>query len=229
MVQPSPGSILAGQPVPDHKLFTPGVISICIVATLIGAYEAWLAVDQPLLGSDAGFRVFNSHLPVAKMGNRIWLPYLQVHIWMYRLLGLPYAGLKLITVFYSTLGTLCVGLYWRRILGSGASATALSIIAVVCFAANSLVIATRDLMQESVGVGLLFAFLLVASTGRALSVAGLALGTAALLTRDSYWIYLLAATLIGPRQSPWNWPSVRSCALLWSVPVLWLGALLVGR
>ncbi len=202
--------------------FSWGVILICVVAALIGVYKAWLMIDEPLLGADSGFRVFRAQLPVTKIGNRVWLPFLQGHIHLYHLLGLPFAGLKLITGFYFTLATVCVGLYWHRILGEGVRSIALAIVATVGLAAHWLSIRTGELMQEPVGVGLFFAFLFIASTGRALSMAGLVVAAAALLTRDAYWIYLFAVTFVAIRQSPWDFPRIRGYAMLWAVPILWL-------
>jgi len=209
---------------PARSIYPWGVLSICLVALLIGAYKAWLIVDEPLLGTDAGFRVFNAHVPVIKIGNRVWLPFLQSHIWFYRLLGLPFAGLKLISAFYVTLATMCLGLYWRRVLGTSAWSTALAIVAAVCFAAHWLSVETRDLMQEPIGIGLFFALLLIAASGRSLPVAGFAVAAAALVTRDSYWIYLFVVTLVGLRQLPWSSQRLRGYAMLWAVPILWLAA-----
>lgn len=199
-----------------------GVFSICLVALLIGCYKAWLAVDEPLLGTDAGFRVFNAHVPVIKIGNRVWLPFLQAHIWLYRFLGLPFTGLKLISVFYVTLGAMCLGLYWRRVLGSSAWSAVLAIAAAVCFAAHWLSVETRDLMQEPIGAGLFFALLMIASSGRTLPRAGFAVAAAALVTRDSYWVYLFVVTIIGLGRLPWSSRRLRGYAFLWAVPILWL-------
>lgn len=223
-MQPATGSCVSDG---GEKILAPvrwrwGVFSICLVALLIGTYKAWLIVDEPLLGTDAGFRVFNAHVPVIKIGNRVWLPFLQAQIWLYRLSDLPFAGLKLISVFYLMLGTMCLGLYWRRVLGASAGSTVLPIVAAISFSAHWLTVETRDLMQEPVGVALFFALLLIASSGRPLPAVGFALAAAALTTRDSYWIYLLVVTLVGLGRLPWSSPRRRGYAVLWAVPVSWL-------
>jgi hypothetical protein len=159
---------------------------------------------------------------VIKIGNRVWLPFLQAHIWLYRLLALPFAGLKLISAFYLTLGTMCLGLYWRRVLDGSVWSTALAIFGAVGFAAHWLNVETRDLMQEPVGVALFFALLLIAASGQPLSAAGFAAAAAALISRDSYWIYLFVVTLVGLGRLPWSSRRLRGYAFLWAVLILGL-------
>jgi hypothetical protein len=200
-----------------------GVLAIGLVALLIGSYNGYLLIDEPLLGSDSGLRVFKAHQPVLKLGNRVWLPGLQGHIWLYQRLGLPFAGLKLISSFYLFLATLCLGLYWRRMLGVGAVSTMLAISAMVGFAGHGLTGNIGALMQESVGVGFFFAFVLIATMGGATSLVGLAIGAAAMLTRDAYWFYLFAVTVVAAFYSPWSFRRLRSYVALYLVPILWLG------
>jgi len=167
-----------------------GGVAICLVASLIAAYQAWLFLGDPLYGNDSGYRVFFADRPVVKIGNRIWLPFLQVHIWLYHLLGLPAGGVKLISTFYS-------------------------------FGAQRLNLETGPLMQEPIGVALFCGFLLLASNGSAFPWIGV-LCAAAMMTRDTYWIYLFAATLVAWRSIIANRRRLLAYTALWAVPILWL-------
>lgn len=199
-----------------------GGLLICLVATLIAAYQAWLYVGDPLFFGDSGYRVFFAHRPVVKLGNRIWLPFLQLHVWLYHLLGLPASGVKLISAFYSWTALISLGFYWRRILGGSRYSTILAIFAAVCFAAQHLNVVTRPLMQEPIGSALFFGFLLFASRGAAFSAPALLCAAAALMTRDVYWIYLFAATLAGLPSLLADRRRLLAGVALWAVPILWL-------
>ncbi len=199
-----------------------GGLLICLAATLIASYQAWLYFGDPIFVGDSGYRVFFANRPVVKFSNRIWLPFLQVHIWLYHLLGLPVAGVKLISAFYSWAAMICLGFYWRGILGKSPSSTIFAIVAVVCFAAQQLNVDTQPLMQEPIGAALFFAFLFFVSRAATFSWLALLCAAAALMTRDAYWIYLFAATLVGLRSLLADRRRLLACASLWAVPILWL-------
>jgi hypothetical protein len=198
-----------------------GGVAICLIASFIAAYQAWLFLGNPIYGDDSGYRVFFAQRPVVKIGNRIWLPFLQLHIWLYHSLGLPAAGVKLISTFYSWAAMVCLGMYWRRVLGKGRASDVLAILATVCFAAQRLNLGTGPLMQEPIGVALFFGFLLLVSSSVAFPWIAI-LCAAAMMTRDTYWIYLFAATLVGLRGLLADRRRLLAYASIWAVPILWL-------
>ena len=197
-------------------------IGIVLAACSVGVVFGWAALNDPIYSPDAGFRVFFAERPVTKLGNRFWLPFLQVHIWLYYLAGLPIAGLKLITVVYYTCGLACLGLYWRRMLGSTGIASVAGLFATLCFGLNRLAVGTPTLMQEPVGLGLFFFFVLLASRDRPLPWVALVAGCLAMVTRDTYWIYLFAVTLIDLRNLPWGKLRLWFYGGLWITPIIWL-------
>jgi hypothetical protein len=77
-------------------------------------------------------------------------------------------------------------------------------------------------MQEPIGVALFFAFLFFVSRGLNPSPIALVCAAAALMTRDAYWIYLFAATLVGVRGLLRNRRRLLTYASLWAVPIFWL-------
>ncbi len=194
-----------------------GTALLLSVALLAALLHGWASLQDPLFTGDPSYRVFFADRPIVKLGNRIWLPFLQLHIWLYHLLHLPVAGLKLISVAYLLLALSALGLYWRRLLGPGPLSLSLAVLAVVSFAAQPLNAPLSDLMQEPAGYGLLFLLAWLFARQPTLTPLTLTLAAAALLARDTYWIYLFALTLLHLRQ-------LRSYALLWAVPILWLAA-----
>ncbi len=91
---------------------TPRFALLCIflVALALFAIKAGVAVNDPFFGGDAGHRMRNADFPIVRLGNRVWLPVLQGHIWVFYLLKLPYYAFKLIPCFYSFLAFLLLGL-----------------------------------------------------------------------------------------------------------------------
>jgi hypothetical protein len=192
-----------------------GTTLLLAVALLAALLHGWDSLQDPFFAGDPSLRVFQAERPVIKLGNRVWLPFLQLHIWLYHRLLLPAAGVKLISVAYLLLAFGTLGLYWRRILGPGPLPLSLAALAVLCFALQPLNSPVRDLMQEPVGYGLLFTLAWLFSRQNAVSPLGLAVAAAALLTRDTYWIYLFVLTLL-------HLPQLRSFAILWMIPLSWL-------
>jgi len=199
------------------KRLCTGAAAVIAVALLAALLHGWESLQDPLFSGDPSYRVFFADRPIVKLGNRIWLPFLQLHIWLYHLLQLPVAGLKLISVAYLLLALSALGLYWRRLLGPGPLSLTLATLAVVSFAAQPLNAPLSDLMQEPAGYGLLFLLAWLFARQPILSPLTLAIAAAALLARDTYWIYLFALSLLHLRQ-------LRSYAILWAVPTVWLTA-----
>ena len=195
---------------------------VLLAAGVVTLILGWLAVHDPVYGSDAGYRVFFGERPVVRLGNRMWLPFVQIHIWLYHLLGLPVAGLKLVTVAYFGLGLGCLGLYWRQVLGNNAKATLWGVAAVLCFAGQALPQSISELMQEQAGFGLFFLFVWLASRERPMAWAAVAVGCAAMMTRDAYWFYLAAFTLVDLWSWPWGKRRLAFYGALWATPVVWM-------
>lgn len=193
-----------------------GTTLLLTLALLAALLHGWESLADPLLGGDPSLRVFQADRPVIKLGNRVWLPFLQLHIWLYHLLHLPAAGVKLIGVAYLLVAFSALGLYWRRILGPGPLPLALAALAVLAFALQPLNNPHSDLMQEPVGYAFFFLLAWLFSRPTPLGPLVLSVAAAALLTRDTYWVYLLVLTLF-------HLPQLRSFAILWLIPISWLG------
>ena len=214
---------MTGRSSTTRSAVSTGSAWILLLALTVAAVLTVHAVSDPEYSYDAGYRAFFAERPVVKLGNRVWLPFVQLHIFLYYTLGLPVAGLKLITVAYSTAAVAFLALYWRRVLGGNSMATVAAVVAGALFAAQSLVSRVTNLMQEPPGAALLFAFVWLASRPGPISWVALPIGCAAMLTRDAYWIYLFAITLVDLRAWPWAFRRLVFYAGLWATPIAWMG------
>jgi len=178
---------------------------------------------MPFFGGDEGMRLSLAYLPLIRMGNRIWLPMLQGHIWMFYLLGLPYYTFRLIPCFYFFVAMVFLGLFtWRRIakLSGGLIFT---LFLMFCFAFQwEVQRLSVELYQESIGLAffyvLLWAGALELRPNRWLPL----IAAGALLTREDFWIYLFAASVLNYKQILSRKQYRRSFLFLWSVLGLWL-------
>ncbi|MCL5746413.1 MAG: hypothetical protein M1541_21195 [Acidobacteria bacterium] len=200
-----------------------GVLSILILALLILGFSTWAAVNDPFFPGDTGARMHGARLPVVRIGNRIWLPVLQTHLCVLYRLHLPYYAFKCIPPFYLFLATLFIGLITWRLSGYSRAGLAFALLLMFCFAQQVVVRALGVLLYQEIIELALFYVLLWAGVlegRRAFWV--LALATVALLTRESFWIYLATLSLL-------NWKKILAgkaeryrALFLWSVPVLWV-------
>src|ERR1700735_1743498 len=132
-------------------------LPLLAVAVALFAIRLIPAVRDPFFEGDGGQRLHLAHLPVAGVGNRIWLPFLQAHIWAFYRLHLPYYTFKIIPCFYFFVAMVFLGLLTYRQTGreTGRSRADLmfTLLVVICFAYQLEVqwISTR-LYQESLAL-----------------------------------------------------------------------------
>ena len=198
-------------------------------ALLLLFWKAMIVFGNPSFKGDAAVRMLSAARPIARMGNRVWLPYLQIQIWGLAKLGIPYPYFNLIPCLHLFLATLGLGLLGLRFLGRDRRSLLISLIFMFCFAQQQVIGRISSVLLQEITAIALF-YLLV--HGGALELAKrrwmLAAGAAALLARDSVWIYLISLTLL-------NWRTIlsdiryRRCfAILWTIPPLWLAAVFCG-
>jgi len=203
------------------------LLPIFVLALVLFAIRLLAAVHDPFFEGDPGQRMLMAHLPVAAVGNRIWLPFLQIHIWVFYLLHWPYYAFKIIPCFYFFVAALFLGLLTYRETAKTYSDLAFTLLLLFCFAYQWEVqfLSTR-LYQESLALAGFYMLL----WGGAIELRDnrwlLPIGVAALLTRECFWIYLLAICLLNGRRILSDRKSCALFASLWSIPLLWLLATL---
>ena len=198
------------------------VACVLSFALALLAQKVLIAILDPNFGGDAGIRMNAAPLAYFRVGNRVWLPYLQLHIWIFYHLRLPYRLYNLIPCFYFFVAVVSLGLLGLRLLGRTWSGILFTLAAMFCFAEQRLISGLAvTLYQEILGVA--FFYLLLYSGALDLRKARVLvlLGALALLTRDTFQFYLLALTLL-------NWKTIlrdrtyrRSFLFLWAIPVIW--------
>ncbi len=200
-----------------------------MVALALLAQKVLIAILDPNFGGDAGIRLNSAARPILRLGNRVWLPYLQLHIWALYLLRVPYWAYNLVPCFYLFAALVSLGVLGIRRLGCTWAGLALTLAVMFCFAEQRLVsdLATR-LYQETLGVAFFYWLLQAGALDLRKSRVVLLVGALALVTRDTFQIYLLVLTLL-------NWKAIvadrvyrRSFFFLWSIPVLWLFSIPFG-
>jgi hypothetical protein len=208
-----------------------GFAIACVVAlaSLLFVWKAMIALGDPVFTGDAAHRMLSAGRLVSRMGNRVWLPYLQWQIWALARFGVPYPFFNLIPCLHLFIAVLALGLLGLRILGRSRPGLLISL-AVMFFFAQQRVIARNGiaLYQEITGIALLYLLLY----GGALELARrrwlLAAGALALLARDSMWIYLFTLTVLNVKAILSDSRYRRSFAFLWAIPPLWLITVFFG-
>jgi hypothetical protein len=209
----------------------------CVLSLALAllAQKVLIAILNPSFGGDAGIRMNAAPLAYFRVGNRVWLPYLQLHIWLFYHLRLPYRLYNLIPCFYFFVAVVSLGMLGLRLLGRTWPGILFTLTVMFCFAENRLVsgLATT-LYQEILGVAFFYLLLYLGALDLRKARVLVLLGALALLTRDTFQFYLLSLTLL-------NWKTIladrayrRSFLFLWAIPVMWqlsipLGYLLFDR
>lgn len=210
---------------------SPGFFIACIAAFALAifAWKAIIALGDPSFTGDASVRMLSAGRLVARMGNRVWLPFLQWNIWALARFDVPYSFFNLIPCLYLFLALLGLGLMGLRILGRNWQGLFISLTVMFFFAQQQVIArSSTTLYQEITGIALFYLLLY----GGALQLAKRwwlpVVGAAALLTRDSVWIYLFALTLLNIRTILRDTACRRIFAILWAIPPLWLIAVFFG-
>jgi hypothetical protein len=215
----------------EHNRLSPRIAVTCVVtfAAILFIWKAMIVLGDPSFRGDAAVRMLNAGRLIARMGNRVWLPYLQLQIWGLARFEVPYSFFNLIPCLHFFIAAIGLGLLGLRILGRNRQGLLISLAVMFCFAQQPVIARiSMTLYQEITGIALFYLLL----NGGALELAKrrwlLVAGAAALLARDSMWIYLFTLTLLNLKTILSNEKYRRSFAFLWAIPPLWLITVLVG-
>jgi hypothetical protein len=205
---------------PSAGLF---LLSILLAALAFSTWQTLIAFHSPMYRGDEGARILGASFPIVKMGNRVWLPVLQTQIWVLYLLRVPSIAFRAIPVFYFFLSLASLGLLGWKLLGRSRSSLVFLLLLLASFASQrNMVGLGHSLMQEMVGIPLFFLLLAAGALELRKRWWIPALAAVAMLTRDSFWFYLVAFTVL-------NLPAVlrdretrRAVLAVWAAPVLWM-------
>ncbi len=202
---------------------------ILLFAAALLAWKVAIALSDPSFGGDAGIRLDKAYRPMLRVGNRVWLPYLQVQIWLLYLLRMPYRVYNLIPCAHFFVAVLLLGLLGLKILGRTFSGLAFTLLVMFAFAQQQLFSQLSvSLFQEIPAAAFFYLLVYTGGLARARRWWLVAVGALALLCRDTFWIYLFSLTLLNWKEVFSDKPKRTSLAILWAVPILWLLAIPVG-
>jgi len=209
--------------------FAVGCVLLLAVALLI--WKVAIAMSDPSFGYgyNAGLRLSKASQPVMRIGNRVWLPYLQVQIWFLYLLKLPYADYNLIACAHFFVAVLFLGLLGLRIIGCTFSGLAFSLVVMFSFAQQRIFSELSVSLYQEIPAAAFF-YLLLYSGALVLERRWwlVAIGGVALLCRETFWIYLFSLTLLSRKEVFAERSYRRSFAILWAIPILWLLVIPLG-
>ena len=206
--------------VPPRKIAI-GIIALVAVALFV--HKASLAVGDPFFAGDAGHRMNYAGSPVAPMDNRVWLPALQTHICAFYYAHLPIPAFKLISPSYLFIAVFILGWFAYRYTGETYTSLGVALLLMVCFAFQHIMtFLSTHLYQEMMAAALLFSLLWGGALELRKSRWLLLAGCAAMLTRDTFWIYLFVLTALNLKTILHDSKLRLSFLLLWAIPALWL-------
>jgi hypothetical protein len=199
------------------------VRAVLLLAVVLFAHKVSLALGNPFFGGDAGHRMNLAWSPVALLDHRVWLPFLQFHLALLYHLRLPVPAYALIPCVYFFLAVLFLGLVSLRILGRAGGGSLPAMFLMGAFAYQQAVApCSVQLYQEILGSALFFWLLQGGALDLRKSRFLLLLAAAALITRETFWIYLLVVTALNLRRLRGDRRLGRAFLLLWAIPALWL-------
>lgn len=181
----------------DFSRNTPAMLYLAAIALLLSLLRTPFIISNPFFTGDSGYRMMYASDLIVCMQNRCWLPFLQAHILLFYKLKLPYCVFKFIPCFYFFLALLFLGKLAYEIGGKNRSAFYFSLLLMFCFAyQQNITFLSVNLYQEMLEIALFYILLYSGALDLRKSKLLLAVAGIALLTRDTFLVYLFAITLL---------------------------------
>lgn len=145
---------------------------------------------NPIFPGDSGHRLNLAQTLIIHVGNRIWLPLLQIHIYLLYFLKPPLFVYKLIPFFYFLTFLLLLNKLCNKILGKGFINLLFALLLLFSFANNGLILFLgTNLYQEIIVFAFFYILLYVYFVTKKVSFISYLLVFTALLSREYFWIY----------------------------------------
>lgn len=198
------------------------ILVLAMAAAALFCFKIPILLNDPFFIGDSGIRMANAGRIIITVGGRTWLPLLQSHIHAFYKLGLPYWAFKFIPAFYFLLAVAFLGLLIHRILDEKPAGLLFALFAMTCFSYNHGVAwFSVNLYQEIIEACFFYLLLLLGMLDLRKRLSLLVIGGLALLTRDTFCVYLLVLSIINFRKIASDKRYLASFAFLWSVLALW--------
>ncbi|MBU2102941.1 MAG: hypothetical protein KKF80_06050 [Candidatus Omnitrophica bacterium] len=197
----------------------------CIIITALALFllRVPTILKNPFFVGDSGYRMNFADTIIVILGNRFWLPFLQLHIKFFYQLGLPYWMFKFIPAFYFLLALIFLGIVTYRMLDKSYPSLLFSLFLVFCFAHEQGVkFLNVNLYQEILETALFYILLYLGMLDLKKRWLLLLIASVALLTRECFWVYLFVLSLINWRKIISDKVYIFSFIWLWLIPICWL-------
>ena len=198
-------------------------ICLALTAILLFIFNLSSILNNPFFIGDSGFRLDHAGR-IMLWSQHVWMPFLQMHIWALYKCGAPYWAFKLIPAVYFMIATLFLGLLTYRILHKGFWGLLFSIFLMIFFSFQPEVrFLGLNLYQEIIETALFYILLYLGALNLKKKWSLLIIATFALLTRDTFSLYLLVITVINYKKIILDTKYFCSFFWLWLIPIIWYG------
>jgi hypothetical protein len=170
---------------------------------------------------DPAFRIDNASTLLLLIDGRLWLPYLQAHVYALFSLGASPYWYHLLPVLYLIGAAVLLIAIGLRVVGEGGGAKVFVLLVVLAWLLNPLVLYLRGLLfQEIFCSFLVYLALLLGALELRRRRSIVIVAALALLTRETAWFLLGAFTLVRIREAR-SEPVKRALFFLWGILGIW--------
>lgn len=152
---------------------------------------------NPIFPGDSGFRLLHANHVVLLGGSSVWLPFLQLHVFLLYLLKSPVFLYKFIPIFYFLLVLFMINKLSLKIIGNGILEILFTTLLLLALTNNSLLLYLgSNLYQEIIVFALLYVLIYLYYFGKTHRFLFYIFAFLALLTREYFWIYYITLGII---------------------------------
>jgi hypothetical protein len=203
------------------------IFCLIIIALILLSLRIPAILSNPSFGGDSAQRMDNADKIIFQTGNRVWLPFLQLHVNLFYKLGLPFWMFKFIPAFYFLIACIFLGALLYRIFDKSLSGLIISLFFMICFAYQETIIwLSVDVYQVMLGIAFFYILLYLGMLELKKRWSLLIIASIALLTRDDFLLYLLVLFFLNYKKIISNRKYIFAFAWLWAIPIFWEGAML---
>ena len=196
---------------------------VVLIALLLFAAKLPFVFVDPFFPGDSGYRMMKADRLVLILGDDTWLPFLQAHIGTFFKLNIPYYFYKIIPCLYYFVSMLFLAKLADRIAGNDIFARIFSVALLIAYSYQKPVMfLSVNMYQEILAASLLFAMIYFDALDLKKSKGILLLATIAILTRETFWVYLAVLSLVNLKKILSDRTYVAAFAWLWGVVIAWL-------
>lgn len=173
---------------------------------------------------DSGFRLLYASQIIVRLGSRIWLPYLQTHIYLFHLIKAPLLFFQLIPVVYFLVFLWTINQLAIKLVGISLKAKLFTLLLLLVLVSNRLLLfLSHNLYQEVPVLALFYLLTYLWLFSQKRSWLFCLVGILALFTREYFWILYLTLGIVNLREyHKLSKPKIIIYSLLGMLPLSWM-------